>query len=121
MIGSATCGSCQTCWNGCLSSPTVPVISLEDIPEPFLARMESLNQEERRFPQQEEMSAYQRSDEMPTMTDSSQTRLKDVMERTERAVFEQVLRESRTKTEAIRKLGISRRTFYKRLKMYGLN
>lgn len=98
-----------------------PVISLEDIPEPFLARMESLNQEERRFPQQEEMSAYQRSDEMPTMTDSSQTRLKDVMERTERAVFEQVLRESRTKTEAIRKLGISRRTFYKRLKMYGLN
>ncbi|OUM84686.1 MAG: sigma-54-dependent Fis family transcriptional regulator [Bacillus thermozeamaize] len=46
--------------------------------------------------------------------------LQHVLEQTERAVFERVLRESRTRTEAIRKLGISRRTFYERLKRYGL-
>jgi len=53
-------------------------------------------------------------------TSQLNTRLQHVLEQTERAVFEQVLRESRTRTEAIQKLGISRRTFYERLKRYGL-
>lgn len=43
-----------------------------------------------------------------------------VVEKAERAHIEKVLADSRTRSEAIRRLGISRRTFYMKIKQYGL-
>ncbi|MED0676289.1 sigma 54-interacting transcriptional regulator [Aneurinibacillus thermoaerophilus] len=43
-----------------------------------------------------------------------------LIEKTEKEMLEEVLRTSRTRTEAIRRLGISRKTFYQRLKKYNI-
>ncbi|MDQ0338891.1 PAS domain S-box-containing protein [Caldalkalibacillus uzonensis] len=50
----------------------------------------------------------------------SEQPLNDILEQTERYVFEKVLRQSRNRSEAIQKLGISRKAFYTRLKKYGI-
>ena len=44
----------------------------------------------------------------------------EVMRNIEKDMISEALSESATKTEAIRKLGISRKTFYLRIKQYGL-
>lgn len=47
--------------------------------------------------------------------------LYNILEETERDMFKRVLSTSRNRTEAIQKLGISRKTFYNRLKKYKLD
>jgi PAS domain S-box-containing protein len=46
--------------------------------------------------------------------------LPGVIEKTEKEMMEEVLRTSRTRTEAIQKLGISRKAFYQKLKKYNI-
>lgn len=46
--------------------------------------------------------------------------LAGVIERTEKEMLEEVLKTSRTRTEAIQKLGISRKAFYQKLKKYNI-
>ncbi|MED0672418.1 sigma 54-interacting transcriptional regulator [Aneurinibacillus aneurinilyticus] len=46
--------------------------------------------------------------------------LPGIIERTEREMLEEVLKTSRTRTEAIQKLGISRKAFYQKLKKYNI-
>jgi DNA-binding NtrC family response regulator len=48
------------------------------------------------------------------------TNLKEVVEQVEKEMIIKALRESRTKTEAIQRLGMSRKGFYMKLKKYQL-
>jgi transcriptional regulator with PAS, ATPase and Fis domain len=50
----------------------------------------------------------------------SKANLKEVMEQVEKEMIIKALRESRTKTEAIKRLGMSRKGFYMKLKKYQL-
>ncbi|MFT9850244.1 sigma-54 interaction domain-containing protein [Aneurinibacillus sp. REN35] len=50
----------------------------------------------------------------------SSVNLAGVIERTEKEMLEEVLKTSRTRTEAIQKLGISRKAFYQKLKKYNI-
>ncbi len=109
-------------------------LKVEDIPESFFAllrKRKDLKQQSDVCDQvhteglvtssaQKELAGMNSMQEEGGSPGQLNTGLQRLLEQTERAVFEQVLRESRTRTEAIRKLGISRRTFYERLKRYGL-
>ena len=51
----------------------------------------------------------------------SQGLLATMVQRTEREVIKEVLQKAKNKTEAIKILGISRRTFYTKIKQYNLD
>ena len=46
--------------------------------------------------------------------------LKQMIAETEEKAYREALHRSPTRTEAIKKLGVSRRTFYKKLREFGL-
>jgi transcriptional regulator with PAS, ATPase and Fis domain len=58
---------------------------------------------------------------IPNVELSQTFSLSETLQNIEKGLIKQVLKESTTKTDAIRKLGISRRTFYTKIKQYGLD
>lgn len=57
---------------------------------------------------------------LPEKDVTAETNLKEIVEQVEKEMIVKALRESRTKTEAIRRLGMSRKGFYMKLKKYRL-
>lgn len=53
-------------------------------------------------------------------TDTQERLLPTIIHKVEKEVIEKVLKQSNTKTEALNRLGISRRTFYKKLRQHDL-
>jgi PAS domain S-box-containing protein len=84
----------------CTKSYFIP----EDIP-PFVREGTSLNENPVRS---------------TARNDEKAMNLPGIIERTEKEMLEEVLKTSRTRTEAIQKLGISRKAFYRKLKKYNI-
>src|SRR5699024_840568 len=84
-----------------LTSP--PYITIDDLPE-FILQQESANQDV----------------ENATFSKDQDINLKNTIEKVERDVIQYAIKTSDNKSEAIRKLGISRKTFYSKIKKYNI-
>ncbi|HZW67218.1 MAG TPA: sigma 54-interacting transcriptional regulator [Pseudogracilibacillus sp.] len=84
-----------------LSSP--PYITVDDLPDFVVA---------------EELG--EPYEEQATYIEDSDVNLKEAIEKVERDLIQYAVKTSNNKTDAIRKLGISRKTFYKKTKKYNI-
>lgn len=83
-----------------------PYITLEDIPETLIFESPSISDS---IHLEDNSSENQQETLLP---------LRDILEKPEREYIEFVIRKSKSKTEAIKTLGLSRKAFYAKLKKY---
>lgn len=70
--------------------------------------------------QQNETASMEKFEQSTLPAYIKETKLKHVLERKEKEIIEYVMKTSKSRTEAIESLGISRKTFYEKIKKYNI-